>query len=99
MDPRSWETKAKAVECTGCALSAIEEAQGQLEEAVEYLSKVQGMTFERQRLSRLRKQVGRAFYLVDIRRSRLRREGVLDLQEASGGRLEDGTSRSGGRRC
>lgn len=93
MDSCSWETKAKAVECTGYALSAIEEAQGQLEEAVEHLSKVQGMAFERQKLSRLRKQVSRALYLVDLRRARLRREGALDLEGAEGGCLEDGASR------
>ncbi len=85
MDSRSWETKAKAVECTGRALSAIEEARGQLEAAAEQLSKVEGMSFELQKLSRLRRQVGRAFYLVDDRRTRLRRQGALVMQEAGAG--------------
>jgi len=93
MDSRSWETKAKAVECSGRALSAIEEARGQLGEAAEYLSKVEGMAFERQKLQRLRKQVGRAFFLVDDRRTRLRRQGALVLQEAGARCLEDRTSR------
>jgi len=93
MDSRSWETKAKAVECTGRALSAIEEARGQLGDAAEQLSKVEGMAFEQRKLQRLRKQVGRAFYLVDDRRARLRRQGALKLQETGAGCLEDRTGR------
>lgn len=81
MDSQSWRTKAAAVEFTGGALSAIEQAHAQLEEAVECLSKVEGVAFERQKLQRLRKQVGRAFYLLDERRARLRRQGALKLQE------------------
>jgi len=93
MDSDSWETKAKAVACTGHALSAIEEAHGQLEEAVEGLSKVEAMAFERQQVSKARKQVGRAFFLVDERRTRLRRQGALKLREAGGVCLEDGARR------
>jgi len=93
MDSRCWETKAKAVECTGRALSAIEQARGQLGEAAEQLSKVEGMAFEQRKLQRLRKQVGRAFFLLDDRRTRLRRQGALKLHEAGAGYLEDRTSR------
>jgi hypothetical protein len=90
----SLETKAKAVKCTGEALSAIQEAQGQLGDALGHLSKVPAMALERQKLSRLRRQVGRALYLVDHRRTELRRRGALELDEAADGRLEaDATSR------
>jgi hypothetical protein len=82
MEPVGEGTKVTAVECTGRALSALEEARGRLEEAAEYLSKVEGMAAERQKLQRLRKLVYRAFFLVDERRRRLRREGALKLQEA-----------------
>ncbi len=81
MDTRSWRAMAVAVEFTGRALSAMQEAHAQLEQAVESLSKVRGMGFERQNLSWLRRQVGRAFYFLDERRMRLRRQGALELQE------------------
>jgi len=93
MDSVLGGTKATAVECTGRALTAIEEARGQLEEAAECLSKVEGMSFERQKVQRLKKHVGRAFFLVDERRRRLRRQGALKLQEAGAGCLEHGASR------
>jgi hypothetical protein len=80
MDFRSEGAKATAVHCTGEALRAIEQAQEQLEVAVEELSKVPAMAAERQRLSRLRRQVGRALYRVDDRRTELRRRGALVLE-------------------
>jgi hypothetical protein len=80
MDPRSEATKAAAVHCTGEALRAMEKAQEQLEVAEEQLSKVPAMAFERQKLSRLRKQVGWALYRFDDRRVELRRRGALVLE-------------------
>ena len=92
MDSGSKEGKAKAVECTGDALSAIAEAQGQLGDAVGHLLKVPAMAFEREKLSRLRRQVSRALYLVDHRRTELRRRGALELDEAADGREVDATT-------
>jgi hypothetical protein len=88
MDPRSQGTKAAAVHCTGDALRAIEQAEEQLDLAVEELSKVPAMALERQKLARLRRQVGRALYLVDDRRTQLRRRGALVLETQGGGVLE-----------
>jgi hypothetical protein len=82
--------KPTAVECTGRALTAIEEARGHLEQAAECLSKVEGMALERQRLQKLRKHVGRAFFLVDARRTHLRRQGALRLEESGAERFEHG---------
>jgi len=80
MDSGSEGTKTTAVHCTADALRAIEQAQEHLDVAVEQLSKVPAMVLERQKLSRLRKQVGRALYLVDDRRTELRLRGALVLE-------------------
>jgi hypothetical protein len=79
MESVSEGTKT-AVQCTGEALRAMEKAQEQLEEAEEQLSKVPAMAFERQKLTRLRKQVGWALYRFDDRRTELRRRGALVLE-------------------
>jgi len=83
MDSRTEAAKA-AVECTSEALRAIEQAHGHLDVAVEQLSKVPAMAVERQRLSKLVKQVGWALHLVDDRRARLRRRSALRLAAGSG---------------
>ena len=92
MDSRTEAAKA-AVECTSEALRAIEQAHGHLDVAVLQLSKVPAMTSERQRLSRLVKQVGWAHHLVDDRRAGLRRRCALRLAAAGDGRLDHGKSR------
>jgi len=80
MDSHSVATKTTAIGCTGDALRAIEHAEEHLDVAVEQLSKVPAMAPERQKLSRLRRQLGRALYLIDDRRTELRRRGALVLE-------------------
>ena len=80
MDSRTEAAKA-AVECTSEALRAIEQAHAHLDVAAEQLSKVPAMALERQRLSRLMKQVGWALHLVDDRRAGLRRRHALVLEK------------------